>query len=38
MKGPLSLKKETPETRGPHHTRAPGQDTVKRLIMDLPVP
>lgn len=34
MKGPLSLKKETPETRAPHQTTPPCQDTVKRLIMD----
>ena len=34
----LKEREETPETRAPHHTTPPCQDTVKRLIMDLPVP
>lgn len=34
----LKEREETPETRGPYHTTAPCQDTVKRLITDLPVP
>lgn len=34
----LKEREETPETRVPHHTTPPCQDTVKSLIMDLPVP